>query len=184
MSRWSTKITTDVNQRIAQGRRSLGKGQRDTTYQHIMRTNDIEMRRRMSKLRAVFRNANQRSRVEVTMQGKWYLHDTSKAINANYYQFTGFSDLLKKRLGTSPSVDVLVEFIVYVMGHRGFTEELGETEIVEKKTSKMSQISLQDQEEEEGWGHGGADAQVTGLDQSEWGDINDVTFSDEEDEII
>ena len=184
MNRWSNQITTNVNRAIAQGRRAIGKGSRQTTYNNIFRTKKTQILEEARYIRAVFRNSNARSRVACGYQNKWFLMDNQKAVGTNHSRFQAFAAILKEK-GISQAQ--LEEFIVFLLGNREFTANIG-TENTTKKTEKV--VVKPETEEDQEFGSwetgefGGADASAS-LDESDWGSAmaDAGSFSDEEDEM-
>ena len=180
MGRWSSQITANVNRAIAKGRRALGKGSRQTTYQNIFKTRREEMLEHSKMMRGIFRNANARSRVEVSTQARWYLTDNQKAINANHEHFQYFSVVLRER-GLSQASSTLEEFIVFLMGNIEFTQMIG-SGIETKKAVVVKPVIAEESEDEFcEWGGGAAAAPV---DESAWGGGGADAFDDEEDEMV
>lgn len=182
MNRWSNQITTNVNRAISQGRRALGKGSRQTTYNNIFRTKRMQILTEAAYLRAVFRNSNARSRGEVSTQAKWFLMDNQKAVATNHMRFQALCAILKEK-GISQAQ--LEEFIVFLMGNREFTAAIN-TETPTKKTTTEAVVQ-KPEDESGGWetsDFGGA-AMDGSLDESDWGSAmaEAGSFSDEEDEM-
>jgi len=183
MNRWSNQITTNVNRAIAQGRRAVGKGSRQTTYNNIFRTKRQQLLNEAAYLRAVFRNSNTRSRAELSTQAKWFLMDNPKAVATNHMRFQALCAILKEK-GISQAQ--LEEFIVFLLGHHEFTAAIN-TENTTKKPMEVAAKPEADVSEEEdfgSWDTGGVAVEGS-LDESDWGSAmaDAGSFSDEEDEM-
>ena len=187
MNRWSNQITTNVNRAISQGRRALGKGSRQTTYNNIFRTKKMQIMYEAAYLRAIFRNSNTRSRAEVSTQAKWFLMDNQKAVATNHMRFQALCAILKEK-GISQAQ--LEEFIVFLLGNREFTAAINTESSTKKPAEAVVQKPEADVSEEDefgGWETGcvGGGAVEGSLDESDWGSAmaDAGSFSDEEDEM-
>ena len=182
MSRWSTQITQGVNNSISKGRQPTGKGSRRTTYQNLFRTNRDIMEEHSKGLKSIFRNANARSRAEVTNQGKWYLAENKKAINHNHTHFQFFAKTLRDR-GLTDAMPMLIEFITFLMNNHEFTELIGQNITSTAKPTTATTQPKESTEDEFSWETATTDTTSAAMD--EWGDMGDEpSFSDEEDEMI
>lgn len=182
---YSARITANVNRNIAKGRRAIGKGSRQTTYQQIFRTRKEELLASARELRAVFRNPNARSRGEVSNQAKWFLGENSKASSSNHYQFQFLGTVLRDR-SLSQSSGVLEEFIVFLLGNREFTAVIGDG--IEAKAAVAKTVVVATTTDDEDFGWGGemptGEAAPAALNENEWGcGGNAASFSDEEDDM-
>jgi len=142
-------ITTNTNCRIAQGRRCVGGGSRQRTFQHLIRTNMDTFQKKMANLRAVFRNGSTRSRCQVTQQGKWFLQTSQAGISANYEIIQYFAGVLHKHEGTIPATSRVEEFITFLLGNNDLTSQIG------TNLSKEPEKTVVEEEEppkvEQGW---------------------------------
>ncbi len=182
MNRWSTQITQGVNDCIAKGRQPMGKGSRRTTYQSMFRTHREIIEEHSKGLKSTFRNANARSRVYVTNQGKWYLADNKKAIAHNHTHFQFFAKTLRER-GLTDAMPMLIEFITFLMGNHEFTNVIGENSTTQPSTTQPSTTQPEESTEDEfSWETA---TTTTSAAMDEWGDMGDEpSFSDEEDEMM
>ena len=182
MSRWSTQITQGVNDCIAKGRQPMGKVSRRTTYQNLFRTHREMIEEHSKGLKSTFRNANARSRVYVTNQGKWYLSDNKKAITHNHPHFQFFAQTLRER-GLPDAMPMLIEFITFLMGNHEFTKVIGQNiTATPKPTTTTTTQPKESLEDEFSWE---TTAATTSAPMDDWGDVGEEpSFSDEEDEIM
>tara|TARA_Y100000817_G_scaffold313072_1_gene308314 strand:- start:1460 stop:2014 length:555 start_codon:yes stop_codon:yes gene_type:complete len=184
MNRWSNQITMNVNRAISQGRRAMGKGSRQTTYQNIFRTKRQQILGEAAYLRAVFRNSNTRSRAEVSTQAKWFLMDSQKAVATNHLRFQAFTAILKEKGITQAQLE---EFIVFLLGNHEFTAMINTENATKKSTEAVVSKPEADASEEDEFGawNTGAAAVEGSLDESDWGSAmaDAGSFSDEEDEM-
>ena len=141
------------------------------------------MEEHAKSLRSTFRNANTRSRTQVSNQGKWYLADNNKAINHNHTYFQFFAKLLRER-GISDAMPMLIEFITYLMGNHDFTQSIGEnTHCTQPKTLAPAKKTEEPVVDEFSWESGAAAEISTEL--GAWETTGDVpSFDDEEDEMM
>ena len=141
------------------------------------------MEEHAKSLRSTFRNANARSRSQVSNQGKWYLADNNKAINNNHKYFQCFAKLLRDR-GISDSMPMLIEFITFLMGNHEFTQTIGEnTPRTQPKTLATAKKTEEPDVDEFSWDSGSAAEISTDLGAWETTGV-DPSFDDEEDEMM
>tara|TARA_B100002019_G_C20992217_1_gene461121 strand:+ start:59 stop:613 length:555 start_codon:yes stop_codon:yes gene_type:complete len=184
MNRWSTQITQGVNDCIAKGRQPMGKGSRRTTYQNMFRSNREIIEEHSKGLKATFRNANARSRVCVTNQGKWYLADNKKAIAHNHTHFQFFAKSLRDR-GLPDAMPMLIEFITFLMGNLEFTKVIGQNATAAAKPTPTPTTTPQDDSTEDEFSWETATTTTASAAMDDWGDMGDEpSFSDEEDELM
>ena len=134
-------------------------------------------------LKSTFRNANARSRVYVTNQGKWYLADNKKAIAHNHTHFQFFAKTLRER-GLTDAMPMLIEFITFLMGNHEFTNVIGENSTTTQPSTTQPSTTQSEESTEDEFSWETATT-TTSAAMDEWGDMGDEpSFSDEEDEMM
>ena len=163
----------------------MGKGSRRTTYQHLFRTHREMIQEHSKGLKSTFRNANARSRVYVTNQGKWYLADNKKAIAHNHTHFQFFAKTLRDR-GLTDAMPMIIEFITFLMANLEFTKVIGENANATAASTPPTSITTQPEDSpEDDFSWETAPTTTASAAMDEWGDMGDEpTFSDEEDELM
>lgn len=182
MSTYSTNITREVNTSVSKSRGPLGKQSRRTTYNHLLRTHASIINPHIRHLMVKRRHSNISSRVDDPYQMKWFLDESRGAIRNNLSSFQGFSSILKRKTGTQPSVQLLTEFIVFILGCPQNASQFG-ADIISTTTPRHSPSHRQDtvsDSAEDTWDC----SSTTAILSDQW-DISDdtPTFDDEEDHI-
>ena len=131
---YSSNLTKRVNRGLDLGSRPLGKGSRATTYNNIIRTNLVVVEAHVSAMRFKFKRTT-----HVHGKDKWFLEDNGSAHSHNLEHFNDFSKLLQRKLGTTPALPTLVEFLIFLITHPTQIHSIGN--FVHKKTSSSSNSS-------------------------------------------
>lgn len=179
MSTYSTSITREVNTSVSKGRGPVGKKNRKTTYNHLLRTHADVINPHIRRLMVKRRNANIRSRVDDPYQMKWFLDESRGAIRNNLPAFQFFSSLLQRKTGNQPSIQIVAEFVVFLLGCPQHASEFG-TDIttISPQHTKCDDLEPVSDSDEDRW-----DCSSTPAILSDQWDISDDTpnFDDEED---